>query len=62
MRILLVAAILGLIGAFAGVAVPWLGSASDGARNCVFILFGNLQLIGFAVQVQMCAILGVPLN
>ncbi len=50
-RILLVALVLGLVGAFAGVAVPWLGTAADGARNCVFIIFANIQLVGFAVRV-----------
>ena len=52
MRILLVALALGLVGAFAGVAVPWLGSAADGARNCVFIIFANVQLVGLCVRVR----------
>ena len=52
MRILLVTLGLGLVGAFAGVAVPWLGTAADGARNCIFIIFANIQLVSFGVRVR----------
>jgi hypothetical protein len=51
-HIVLVLAVVGLVGAFAGVAVPWLGSAADGARNCVFVVFANIQLVGFVVRVR----------
>ena len=62
MRIVLLSLGLGLVGVFAGLAVPWLGTAAEGVRNCVFIIFANIQLVAFAVRVRFALRQGVYLR